>query len=152
MRNQAILLCLLLCASTKTFAQDNHPWETPELRLLNDIAVTSMEDYTEWSKGFRRAGLPPSEADWAVNRMTEKIVIRLLKPLGDHPNPALLRECLYFLGEEVPEAFDNIWRLVLLEMSSNIDPKVGNSYDVELAESGRNGLKQRAMRGASTKP
>ena len=111
-----------------------------------------MEDYTEWSKGFRKDGLPPSEADWTVNWMAEKILIRLIKPLSDHPNPALLRKCLRFLGEDVPEPFDNIWRLVLLEMSSNIDPKIGNDYDAQLEKRGRNGLKHRAIREAPHDP
>jgi len=140
------LTCTLLCLAVETRSQEQDRWSTPELRLLHEIAVASMADYTEWSAGFRQAGLPPSDADWTVNSMTEQILIRLLKPLQDHSNPDLLRECLRFLGEEVPETFDYGWRLVLLEMSSNIDFKVGDAYDAELAKSGRMGLKQRAMR------
>ncbi|HRQ90115.1 MAG TPA: hypothetical protein PLA50_15050 [Bacteroidia bacterium] len=141
----ASLAVVFFLVPTAVRSDEPSPWAESDLVVVEKIAWATMGHYAGWVEDFRAAGRSPNDEDVAINLMAEEILVHLLKPLADRPNLPLLRGCLRFLGETVPECFDDYWRLVLLEMSSNIDRKVGAEIDAELEKAGRKGLRHRAM-------
>lgn len=143
---RATLLSILLLASGPGGAADKvDPWTSrPELRLLAEIAESAILDFGEWSDQYKESARTPAEADWTVNRMVEQIFVRVLAALGEAPNPGLQRKCLILLGETLPPEFDSIWRMVLLEMDSNLDKSVSREVGKELKAKGLPSLVERA--------
>jgi hypothetical protein len=141
-----ILYLSLFLAVHPNWSNEVESWTSaPELILLNDLVLATMDSYADWSAEFRQSRLEPSEADWTVNLLAEELFIQLIAKMGEHPNPILLRKCLLFLGQMVPGEFDSHWKMVFLELSSNVDRTIGTEVDAELKKMGLMPLVERAM-------
>jgi len=141
-----LILSLAFLVPGHTSAEEADPWnEEPGLSSLRTIARGSMAHYAAWSEAFQEAGREPIYEDWTVNALVEEMFVHLMGELAKHPDPDFLKECLFFLGEQVPYEVDSLWRLVFLEMSVNLDRTVGQEVDAILREKGRLSLLDRAM-------
>lgn len=142
-----ILLALVVSQALlnpSTAAED--PWKTqPELRRLWLIAETMIWNYADWSDEYRESGRQPGPADWTVNHMTVEVLLQVHTALGESPNAELQRECLLLLGEKVPREFDDLWRMLHLEMDANLDKAVSHEVGEILKKKGLPSLQDRAM-------
>lgn len=140
-----LALALSLTAVFPSTAAED-PWKTrPELGRLWLIASTMIWNYADWSDEYRESGRQPGPADWTVNHMTEEVLIQVHAALGESPNAELQRECLLLLGEKVPLEFDDIWRMLHLEMDANLDKTVSREVGEILKRKGLPSLQDRAM-------
>lgn len=138
------LVVSLALAHPSTAAED--PWKTqPELRRLWLIGSSMIWNYADWSDEYRKSGRKPGPADWTVNHMTVEILLQVHAALGESPNAELQRECLLLLGEKVPLEFDDLWRMLHLEMDANLDKAVSREVGEILMKKGLPSLQDRAM-------
>lgn len=146
MRSRPLLALSLFFASSLASSAAESPWETrPELRQLRTMALSVIDDYSDWSDEYRDSGRKASSADRTVNHIAENLLIQVLAALGKEPNAELQRRCLLFLGETVPPEFDHIWNMVLLEMDANLDQTVSREIREILEKKGLPALSDRAM-------
>jgi hypothetical protein len=146
MKPGTLLALALSLASVHPSAAAEDPWKTrPELRRLWLIASTMIWNYADWSDENRESGRQPGPADWTVNQMTEEVLLQVHSVLGEIPNSELQRECLLLLGDKVPREFDDIWRMLHLEMDANLDKTVSREVGEILKKKGLPALQDRAM-------
>jgi hypothetical protein len=146
MKPGTLLALALSLTSVHPSAAAEDPWKTrPGLCQLGSHAWSTILDYADWSDEYRESGRQPGPADWTVNHMTVNLFLQLLDALRESPNSELQRECLLLLGEKVPREFDDIWRMLHLEMDANLDKTVSREVGEILKKKGLPALQDRAM-------
>jgi hypothetical protein len=103
---------------------------------------TAVDRYSEWSEAWKKSDRRITDGDLTINHLMEGYIFGVAKYLSKNDDPKLLEYYLRFVGQQVPEDFNEVWNVVFLELP-DADPELARLVDVSLEEDGYTPLSKR---------